>query len=110
MTTSSAAGSTSVRGISWIFAFQASTQQRYLWRNQNCRGNDGIVYQSIQQAALIVVKRNFGMTRDDLVSETAKLLGHARTGDNVRFRIESGIATPIRRGIIHQNGQRLDVL
>jgi very-short-patch-repair endonuclease len=67
-----------------------------------------IALEEIEQAAVVVIKRNFGMTRDDLVHETARLLGHARTGDTVRSRIESGINRLIRRGIVHQNGERLN--
>ena len=68
-----------------------------------------IALEEIEQAAVVVIKRNFGMTRDDLVRETARLLGHARTGDTVRSRIESGINRLIRRGIVHQNGERLNI-
>ena len=73
------------------------------------RSIETIALEEIQQAALIVVKRNFGMTKEDLIRETARLLGHARTGDNVRSRIESGIDRLIRRGILHQNGERLNI-
>lgn len=72
------------------------------------RSIETIALEEIQQAALIVVKRNFGMTRVDLVRETARLLGHARTGDNVRSRIESAVDRLIQRTILHYNGELLN--
>ncbi len=68
-----------------------------------------IPLEEIQQGALIVMKRSFGMAKHDLVRETARLLGHARTGAKVRRRIEAGIEGLVHRGILHQNGDRLGI-
>ena len=68
---------------------------------------DTIALEEIQQASLIIIRRGFGMTKNDLVRETARMLGHARTGGSVRCRIESGIDRLIQRGVLRQNGDRL---
>ncbi len=66
-----------------------------------------IAVEEIQQAAQVVLRRNFGMSKEDLIHETAKLLGHSRTGDIVHSRIKSGIDRLIRRGILHESSGRL---
>jgi hypothetical protein len=67
-----------------------------------------IALEEIEHAVVVVIKRNLGMDRDDLVRETARLLVHVRI-DTVRPTIESGINRLIRRGIVHQNGERLNI-
>jgi len=68
-----------------------------------------IALEEIEQAAIIVIKRYFGMTIDDLIRETARLLGHDRTGNNVHSRIESAIDRLLKRGVIQTNQGRISI-
>jgi len=57
----------------------------------------------IAAAALVVLERNLGLPVDELVKETAKLLGFARQSDKVVTRMRAGVDALVARG-----GARLD--
>jgi len=62
------------------------------------RSIEMIASEEIQEAAIVVLRQHFGMTRDDLVRETARVLGHTRVGRIVRSRIDPAISQLIRNG------------
>lgn len=63
----------------------------------------------IAAAARVVLERNLGLPRADLVRETGKLLGFARQGDKVLARLGEGVELLIARGQARLDGDRVSV-
>lgn len=58
--------------------------------------------QEIANAAAAVLHSQVGLPADDLIRETARLLGYARTGPSVRPSIEAGLACGVDAGRLYQ--------
>ena len=54
-----------------------------------------------------VLENQISLTRDDLVRETAKLFGYARTGSNVDTAMQAGIRVAINSGVAKLEGDRI---
>jgi very-short-patch-repair endonuclease len=63
----------------------------------------------IAAAARVVLERNLGLPRTELVRETGKLLGFARQGDKVLARLAEGVEVLIARGLARVDGERISV-
>jgi len=59
-----------------------------------------IAPEEFEQAIRLVLAAEFGLTHEALAASTARLMGFARSGANLRASIESAIARLIRRGDI----------
>jgi very-short-patch-repair endonuclease len=63
----------------------------------------------IAAAARVVLERNLGLPRTELVRETGKLLGFGRQGDKVLARLAEGVEVLIARGLARVDGERISV-
>ena len=54
----------------------------------------------IASAVRLAVERNAGIARDDLVRETARILGVQRTGDKILARLNAGVEHAIASGVV----------
>ncbi|RCV63107.1 hypothetical protein C5S53_15845 [Methanophagales archaeon] len=52
---------------------------------------DYVCVEEIARAAFLVVKRDFYVSREELIKQVAKHLGYDRVGDNIQTRVEEGI-------------------
>lgn len=69
------------------------------------RSADELPPEEIANAALHVLENQISMPTDNLVSETARIFGFARTGQTVASNIRMGIEVLLKRGdAIEQNG------
>ena len=68
-----------------------------------------IASEEIQQAAIVVLRQPFGMTKDDLIREAARLFGHNRTGTAVKSRIETAVAQLVQEGVVLLEGNRVRI-
>ena len=59
--------------------------------------------QEIANAAAAVLQNQIGLPEEDLVRETARLLGYTRLGTSVRPAMETGIAYGEQKGILCQS-------
>ena len=59
--------------------------------------------QEVANAAAAVLRSQVGLPEEDLIRETARLLGYTRLGTSVRPAMEAGIACGVRRGCLHQS-------
>ena len=73
------------------------------------RSIEMIAPEEIQQAAIIILRDYYGMTKANLIRETARLFGHNRTGGNVQSRVGSAIDQLIQRRIVRQDGDRVSM-
>lgn len=60
-------------------------------------------HQEIANAAAAVLQNQIGLPEEDLVRETARLLGYTRLGTSVRPAMEAGIAYGEQKGILCQS-------
>jgi hypothetical protein len=67
--------------------------------DDNTRRNaDELPPEEIANAALSIIENQVSMPADDLVSETARMFGFARTGQTVALCLRTGIDILLRRG------------
>ena len=76
-------------------------------RPDSKRDGEHLPLVELAAAARIVLERNLGLPRADLVRETAKLVGFARPGDKLAARLEAAIAVLIARGGASATGERV---
>lgn len=76
-------------------------------RPDSKRDGEHLPLVELAAAARIVLERNLGLPRADLVRETAKLVGFVRPGDKLAARIEAGLAVLIARGGASATGDRV---
>jgi hypothetical protein len=72
--------------------------------DEEIRDIDLICHEEIGQAARMILTAQLGMSRTDLVVQTARLLGFRNTGQRVAARIEEAIQSEIDAGRIIPNG------
>jgi len=77
--------------------------------NEIFRAIEHICIEEIIQAAYLCVKDAFSLSEDDLITQTARLLGYGRTGQNVRTRIEEAVKEGIHAGILTVKGQKITI-
>jgi hypothetical protein len=59
--------------------------------------------------ARLVLERNLGLPRAELVKETAKLFGFARPSDKLEARVEAALALLLARGGARAEGERVSL-
>ena len=59
--------------------------------------------QEIANAAFAVLRQQVGLPADDLIRESARLLGYTRMGSALRQAMEDGISYGVRQGILEQS-------
>ena len=59
--------------------------------------------QEIANAAVAVLRQQVGLPADDLIRESARLLGYARMGSALRQVIADGISYGVRHGMLEQS-------
>ena len=57
---------------------------------------DYVCVEEIARAAFLVVKKDFYVSREELIKQVAKHLGYDRVGDNIQTRVEEGIEFLLR--------------
>ena len=72
--------------------------------HDSVRDIDFICPEEIGRASYLLLKAQYGMSRDDLVTQTARLLGFNNTGQRVSARIEEVLQDSISHGHILMNG------
>ncbi len=68
-----------------------SVQPRRPMQNGDARPIEEVAIEELAAAAEWVLRHEYGLPRESLVRETARVMGYDRTGDNVRGRIETAI-------------------
>ena len=77
--------------------------------DQTVRDIELICPEEIARAARLLLEVQFGMGRDDLVSQTARLLGFQHTGSRIQERIDGAITAELQAGRIAADGDLLRV-
>jgi hypothetical protein len=72
--------------------------------HDSVRDIDLICPEEIGRASYLLLKAQYGMSRDDLVTQTARLLGFNNTGQRVSARIEEVLQDSIASGHVLMNG------
>ena len=65
-------------------------------KNDFFRPIDYVCVEEIARAAFLVVKKDFYVSREELIKQVAKHLGYDRVGDNIQTRVEEGIEFLLR--------------
>jgi len=71
------------------------------------RDIDRVCPEEIGQAAWLLLKAQFGMSRQDLITQTARALGFNNTGTSIAFAIETALNIELKTGRIQDNGSSL---
>jgi hypothetical protein len=69
-------------------------------QNGDARPIEEVAIEELAAAAEWVLKHEYGLPRESLVRETARVMGYDRTGDNVKGRIESAMDWLLAEGKI----------
>lgn len=92
-------------------------RDRFLWphgmetppvrgsREDELRNIDLICHEEIGRGAWMLLKAQFGMSREDLVVQTARLFGFGSTGQRVAERVDEAIDREIKSGRVVVGGQ-----
>ena len=65
---------------------------------EHVRAIEEICVEEIAEAVMLVMRRSFSIPEGDLIVQTARTLGYARTGPNVRARIEQALGRLVCAG------------
>ena len=71
------------------------------------RNAEDLPKEEIAAAIVDILTGQISLPEDDLIKETARLFGFARTGGNVEQSMKLGIKYAIKRGMIIKNSDRL---
>jgi len=71
------------------------------------RSMDEIPPEEIANAVRYILKNQLGMTRADLIRETAHIFGYSRMGGVIEKAAEEGIAIAVSRGFAKEEGDRI---
>lgn len=66
-----------------------------------------IPVEEVANAAAVALRRNVALPFDELVKQTARLLGFGRTGGRVADRMREGIELLITRGVARRDGDKV---
>ena len=66
-----------------------------------------IAYSEVDEALLLVARKAFGATREDLVQDTARQFGYRRTGLDIQDRLSSGVERLLASGRLVRQGDML---
>jgi len=76
-------------------------------KGKSPRNIEHIDLAEIGEAVNLCINNAFSMTRNDLVTQTAKLLGFNRTGEKIRNRVNKSIDKLVTSGKLIQDGDRI---
>ena len=68
---------------------------------------DHIAPEEIQDAMIKILHFAYGLTAKDLISETARQLGYARTGPRINSALEENIDAMLSSGMIRESDGKL---
>lgn len=83
------------------------TEFRVPQSDEQKRAIDDIAPQEIANAIVYVIKHQFGLERQDLIRETAKLFGYTRLGGVIEAAVDEGIACAKFKGLITQTDNKI---
>lgn len=66
-----------------------------------------IAIEEIMTAVEIIVKKEIGITRESLISTTARVFGYNRTGANIEDRINAAIQQLLQKGLFSTYGDQI---
>lgn len=93
----------------WMFG-QAAVPARVPRPGDSPRPVEQISLEEIGEVALALLRASYGMRRDELVIETARLLGYRNTGVNIRDRINESLSLLELEDRIHLMGNQVRAL
>ncbi|MFV2068273.1 MAG: hypothetical protein ACC645_14975 [Pirellulales bacterium] len=73
------------------------------------RDIDLICHEEIRRALRLLLETQFGMSRDDLTTQAARLFGFQITGSRIRDRIGQAIQALLESGEVAESGAILNV-
>jgi len=74
------------------------------------RAIEEIAIEEVAEAAFLCLQKEFSLSHDDLVTQTARLLGYSRTSDRIRHRVQHAINQLLQAGRARIRNDKIELV